>query len=59
MFTILTENLAVALKTAIDGRRIYEKEQLQYTRDSALVAGWVEVLKAIYDGEEIEVKRSE
>ena len=48
-------NLATALSVAINAQRDYEQEHLNYDIDSALIAGWVEVLEAIKNGEEIEL----
>ena len=40
---IFTSNLVSALNIAISTQRKIEKEELKYTRDSALVAGWVKL----------------
>lgn len=43
---ILKENLAVALRIAIEIRQDMEKEN-SYTSDSILLAGWKEALKEL------------
>jgi hypothetical protein len=47
-------NLVSALRTAIATQRELEKAE-GYTRDSILVAGWVETLLAINNGAEVNV----
>lgn len=52
---MLKGNLEAALATAIKARREQERE-LDYWIDSALVGGWVEVLKRLESGEEVYIK---
>lgn len=47
-------NLALALHHAIQGREPWEKKE-GYTSDSALLAGWKEILKAIDEGRYVEI----
>ena len=42
-YIIHNSNLISALNSAIDSQRKYEKEKLNYNRDSALVGGWVDL----------------
>lgn len=51
--TVHKENIVSALNIAINTQREIEKK-LNYTMDSALVAGWVETKQALERGEELE-----
>lgn len=53
--TMHKSNLATALSLAIKAQEKYEREELNYGQDSALVAGWREILEAIKDGNHIDV----
>lgn len=53
--TMHKSNLATALNVAIKAQEKYEREELNYGMDSALVAGWKEVLEAIKNGNHIDV----
>ena len=53
---ILKDNLVIALETAIKLRQNYEKNVLLYSGESALVAGWKEVLESLNKGEEVIIK---
>lgn len=44
---ILKENLIWALRVAIKTQSEYEKEELNYRGDSALVAGWKDSLEEL------------
>lgn len=46
---IRRSSMASALNTAIQAQREYERTQLGYERDSALIAGWCEVLGGLRD----------
>lgn len=46
------ENLISALQIAIDKQREVEKK-MNYTNDSALVAGWVEIVNSLNSNQEI------
>jgi hypothetical protein len=50
------ENLITALRIAIDTQATYEKVALNYKIDSALVAGWREVLENLKNGETVKIK---
>lgn len=52
--TIHRSNLLSALQLAIHSQREWEGKTLEYTRDSGLVAGWVELKKAIEAGQNID-----
>jgi len=49
------KNLIVALKVAIQDQEKYEKEELHYTVDSCLVAGWKKGVEALQNGESLEI----
>ena len=51
--TVHKENLVSALSVAIEKQREVEKKA-GYTRDSALVAGWVDTKQALERDEELE-----
>ena len=51
--TLRKLNLASALSVAIKDQEKYEKEQLNYDRDSALLGGWRDILTAIENGDTI------
>ena len=51
---IKRENLIAVLECAIDAEQEAEKE-MGYSGDSALLAGWKEVRRALQDGEHVEV----
>ena len=59
MQTISQNNLIVALARSISYQRDYERTRLGYTRDSAQVAGWQEVLDAAKKGEKIVVTQDD
>lgn len=56
--TILKDNLIHALRSAINTRRAYEKMELKYTQDSALVKGWEDVVNALEKGEKVTIKEN-
>ena len=49
------QNLITALATAIEVQEKYEKEELHYTGDSGLLAGWKMSVRALRDGEFLEI----
>jgi len=50
------ENLIIALRMAIREQSERERNVYKYTTYSALVAGWCEVLKALEEGRELNIK---
>lgn len=54
---IMRENLMCALAEAIRGRGDWEKEQSGPTFESALVAGWKEVLEKMQSGHTPEIRQ--
>lgn len=57
MVQMLLSNFEAALQTAINDRREVEREH-GYTSDSILVAGWVEILQRVRNGEQLELIQS-
>ena len=53
---ILKSNLKLALSMAIEKQSFAEKENFGYDRDSALVAGWKDVLKSLNEGKTVKIK---
>lgn len=51
---ISRENLTATLYLAVKDRRELE-QRLGYPQDSALLANWKEILKALINGEKVEV----
>ena len=49
-------NLLIALNTAIDTQREYERTKLNYNRDSALVAGWEDLKKELLENDDLIIK---
>lgn len=53
--TIRRDNLLQALLVAIDAQRLYERDRLKFSSDSAFVAGLDAVADAIRAGARVEV----
>ena len=55
MKTFKRDNVLIALMMAIETRAKFEREQLQYTSDSALLAGWRELYNAVQSNEDLQI----
>jgi hypothetical protein len=53
---ILRSNLISALRVAISSQDQYERELLHYTSNSSAVIGWKWALKALENGEDLEIR---